>query len=245
MRPSDYLLWGLAVLSETADQMVGGGARAYHAGKLFVWTPPGYKKNCFDQTLFRRIKSKEIERVVVDGQVCFRLTQLGRRRWQKDFPLHRWQTESWDKQWTVIFFDIKETRRSLRFSLRTKLKQLGLGMLQQSCYISPYPIGPALRAYADEQGLREQIMIMRGPLSYSGDIKKLVYKVFNLGFYQEKYKNLLKETQQLKPDDRRGQRRVMSSYLEVVADDPALPKELLPADWQEKNLRKILLHLNV
>jgi phenylacetic acid degradation operon negative regulatory protein len=246
MQIKDCLLWGLAILGELTDEIVGGGARAYQAGKLFIWTPPGYKKNNYRQTVYRAIKQKEIERVMIKGKPYLRLTEQGRKRWQADWPLYQWKQKPWDKQWTMVLFDISEREAHRRQLLRLKLKQLGLGMLQRSCYISPYPMGAAIREYSDEIGLKKEIMVMTGPLLYSGDMKKLAFEVFNLKFFQQNYRRLLKEGRNLiKKGSEEQWQRWQHDYLQLLIKDPCLPPELLPSDWPEKELRQCLKNHNV
>lgn len=45
----------------------------------------------------------------------------------------------WDNKWRVVIFDIPEKYRKTRDIFRMRLKQLGLTILQESVYVSPYP----------------------------------------------------------------------------------------------------------
>jgi len=44
----------------------------------------------------------------------------------------------WDKKYRIIIFDIKETRRGARDTLRIWLTQLGFIQLQRSVWVYPY-----------------------------------------------------------------------------------------------------------
>ena len=44
----------------------------------------------------------------------------------------------WDGKWRIVLFDIPESIKKLRNTLRTKLRQLGLLELQKSVFIHPY-----------------------------------------------------------------------------------------------------------
>jgi len=44
----------------------------------------------------------------------------------------------WDKKYRIIVFDIKETKRFVRDSLRTWLERLGFIQLQRSVWVYPY-----------------------------------------------------------------------------------------------------------
>ncbi|MCG2691556.1 hypothetical protein L6272_01870, partial [Microgenomates group bacterium] len=54
-RIRDRLLLGLAVFADVLDEVVGGGSRAYHARKLWIYTPPGYKTNKVSQAVSRML----------------------------------------------------------------------------------------------------------------------------------------------------------------------------------------------
>lgn len=45
---------------------------------------------------------------------------------------------SWDGRWRLVLFDIAETKRRSRGSLRGKLKKLGFYKLQKSAWVYPY-----------------------------------------------------------------------------------------------------------
>lgn len=45
----------------------------------------------------------------------------------------------WDGRWRVIFFDIREKRRSVREQLRSLLRGAGFVRLQDSVWVYPYP----------------------------------------------------------------------------------------------------------
>lgn len=44
----------------------------------------------------------------------------------------------WDGQWRIIFYDIPAGQKRASNAFREKLKQLGLFLLQQSVWVSPY-----------------------------------------------------------------------------------------------------------
>ena len=49
------------------------------------------------------------------------------------------QTKSWDKKWRVVIYDIPETKRFERDSVRQLLKKLGFYQLQISTWAHPLP----------------------------------------------------------------------------------------------------------
>ena len=47
---------------------------------------------------------------------------------------------AWDGQWRLVFFDIAEIDRKKRDSLRMYLRNLGMELMQESVFVSPYDI---------------------------------------------------------------------------------------------------------
>lgn len=48
------------------------------------------------------------------------------------------QSKKWDKKWRMVLFDIPETKKNIRDSLRRKLKELGFLEFQKSVFVYPY-----------------------------------------------------------------------------------------------------------
>jgi hypothetical protein len=68
------------------------------------------------------------------------LTEKGKRAWRQaeitNFEIKK--PRRWDKKWRVIIFDIPETRKALRNSVRALLSQFGFVRLQDSVWVYPY-----------------------------------------------------------------------------------------------------------
>lgn len=45
----------------------------------------------------------------------------------------------WDRKWRVVIFDVPEKYKGVRDMLRMRMRQMGLFLLQESVYVSPYP----------------------------------------------------------------------------------------------------------
>lgn len=75
-----------------------------------------------------------------DGSSTVRITREGKiRALTYDVnSLHLIKPSQWDKKWRVVIFDISERNRKLRDIFRLRLRQLGLYLLQESVYVSPY-----------------------------------------------------------------------------------------------------------
>jgi DNA-binding transcriptional regulator PaaX len=67
----------------------------------------------------------------------------------------------WDKKWRIIIFDIPEIERSMRDKLRYLLKEKEFQRLQNSVFISPYPLSTHVITYLEKTGLSKFIRLIR------------------------------------------------------------------------------------
>ncbi len=74
------------------------------------------------------------------GERLYRLTESGRLEalGGRD-PEACWRRQ-WDGRWRLILFDVPEVRRHARTRLRRYLRDRGFGYLQNSVWITPYPV---------------------------------------------------------------------------------------------------------
>lgn len=88
----------------------------------------------------RRLEAQKLVEAQEDAlQPVYRLTETGRRLalGGRD-PITEW-SRPWDGRWRLVLFDLPETHRKARLSLRRALKDNGFGWLQNSAWISPHP----------------------------------------------------------------------------------------------------------
>jgi len=71
-----------------------------------------------------------------------RLTAKGKRATDDIFCPERWWQRRWSGVWYLMVYDIPETQRSYRNVLRQFLRQLRIGRLQGSVWITPRDIRP-------------------------------------------------------------------------------------------------------
>lgn len=254
LRPSDILRLGLAgaldVFEELADPL---GMMAKGCEALYGWVPPRYRRSNFSRVMLNSLRTGDIKKVIKKGQVYLRLTSQGKENLKRDFPLLAFQRKKWDRKWRVVFYDIAEVNKRVRNLLRRRLKDLGLGMLQKSVWITPHDFLKDMREFIEENGLGEKVFVLEGQHLLAGEAKVLADKVWKLQKLNREYKKLLEEMKKLKQvaiklNDRRIKRKakstktirakykkrlreIRSRYLEILLSDPFLPKELLPADW--------------
>lgn len=90
------------------------------------------------------------------NQSFFHLTPKGRLQILKHLHLEKLGVKKWDGRWRIVVFDVPEDRRKWRERLRIMLvRSLGFYPLQESVYITPYPVPKELDEILEDKGLRE------------------------------------------------------------------------------------------
>jgi len=256
LKPKDILLLTLAHagdLFEEAKDPLRLVSSAYK--NMYGFMPDRYKKHNFFQVVSRTLRTRDIEKVVKNGNIYLRLTSLGQNKVKRDFSITN-LTKRWNKHWVIVIFDIEEKSKAVRERFRNKLKSLGFGMLQKSIWISPLPIGKDMKEVIESIGLSKDAFVMEVSGFLFGSPKELVRKVWQLDKWEEEYmkiKNKLDTVNQLHEtisdrinnregklrkrksydyDIARNKRKTMRIYLEFLVNFPPLPSELLPQSLQ-------------
>jgi len=249
LRSRDILFLILAGIGDIAEEVrdpMNVISSAYK--NMYGFIPRRYKRSNFLQTVGRSLRTGDIEKIVKDGKVYLRLTQIGKTKAYRDFPILN-ITKKWNKRWVIVIFDIEEKSKAVRDRLRNKLKGLGFGMLQKSIWVSPLPIGEDMKEVIESIGLSKDAYVIEVAGFMFGDPKELVRTIWNLDKLEEVYvrlKNRIYTVNQLlkKTSDRvnnrkaklqtsyrydlaRQKREEMRAYLEFIANFPLLPRELL------------------
>lgn len=259
LRTQDILLLGLSGgldLFEEIKDPLRFVSKSYES--MYGWVPEQYKKHNFNHLVWRNIKTGYIERIEKQGEIYIRLTSQGSKRITRDFPLLSFQKRQWDKKWRIAIFDIEEVNRKLRDNLRHKLKELGFGMLQKSVFISPHDILRDFSEFINYLGLDQAVYVLETSKLTIGNTKELANKVWNLNFFNERYKQVVEKgreiqnshltrghdrSKMLNDRDEEQKRKLRSQYLEIILRDPFLPKELLPSDWFGYKAKKLIKNL--
>lgn len=247
LRPQDRILLVLSGVVDLAEEMFPPRFYCYY-DVLRGWVPKGYKKANLFATIRRAVAAGYIEKVIKKGKPYFRLTGIGKKKLVRDFPIFRFAKKKWDKRWVVVMFDVAEVERWVRDSLRTKLLELGFGMYQKSVYISPHTgLASDLAEFLTLSGLKKIVQVMVGPWLLVGDEKVLARKVFKLDKINKAYQKILDDWEEGRGVGGKKKESLIKSlrtrYLNILADDPFLPKELLPDDWTGEEARRLVARL--
>lgn len=250
MRPQDRILFLLASVGDIfvfLHEEVGIGKMSLR--ELYGWVPKKNKRKNFKEAVRRMLKTGYVEKILKDGEPYLRLTSGGRDLIKRDFPLLELQRERWDGKWRLVIFDIREKKRWKRNFFREKIKELGLGMIQKSVYLTPFDICRDLYEFAEESGLKEAVFVMEVTNLLIGDAKFLAEKVWGLEELNEEYQKILEEAEEVENLKGRQQEKKLKElkdeYFQTLIKDPLLPKDLLPSDWLREKAGMVLANLEV
>lgn len=158
------------------------------------------------------------------------ITEAGRRRLAEILPAYD-QHRVWDGRMHLITYDVPETQHEDRDALRTFIRTIGAGRLQDSVWITPYNPIDTIRSFIIDHNLGGTVIVSDmgkdGALGEE-DIHSLVIRIWRLDKLNERYEEWLAEAKQSKRAD--GWMTV--SYLSILKDDPQLPFALLPPWWK-------------
>jgi len=174
-------------------------------------------------------------------------------------PEKLWNTQ-WSKIWYTLVFDVPESERHYRDSLRRLLKRMRMGCLQRSVWITPRDIRPE---YADlEKGAAVGTVayLLESRTVLHLDQQEMVLNAWDFGHLHELQSRYLKVfTENLTVLDRptHTEESLMGllyqeseAYAQAMQLDPLLPKTLHPENylgekvWRLRNrLRTRIAHI--
>lgn len=69
-------------------------------------------------------------------------------------------TGKWDLRWRIVIFDIPNTKKNARESLRGVLKRLGFLPLQESVWMTPWPCDDQITALRELYGIPHEVVLI-------------------------------------------------------------------------------------
>jgi phenylacetic acid degradation operon negative regulatory protein len=144
--------------------------------------------------------------------------------------------DTWDGRWHIVIFDIPETKRKLRDSLRNLLKDLCYGMLTSSVWLSPWRQEESIKRFIKRNNMVEQIFYLEtGELGSSYQSQLIARRCWDWLKIEQNYRDFLtiaeRELSQFatsQSPERFSAKKLVFQYAEVVTHDPQLPAEIAP-----------------
>jgi len=140
----------------------------------------------------------------------------------------------WDGKWRLVAFDIPESLRKVRATIRASLKSLGLGMMQKSVWVSAYDVKKEVEFLASQFNIKDGVRWFEG--NTVDDPQDFVQRCWDLAGINDKYETLVKEGEKLIKSitvkDFIRYKEWEKKYFKLLHEDPQLPAALLPQNWQ-------------
>lgn len=163
----------------------------------------------------------------------YKLTEKGLKTLNLTFPYFRFLNDKWDGKWRIISYEIPESKRDLRDRLRREMQGWGLGPWHRSFWLTPHPIIDDLRNLVFGREEERYIQSFES-IHVFGDKEVLIEKVWEKSELDKKYRQTFKKWHDIlsKEGDKVDKFiQIVESYMEVLRQDPGLPKELVGDKW--------------
>lgn len=242
LRPRDHLLLTLGILGDIFEEIKDPfGIREQGNIILYGGVHARWKRHNYERAVSRMVKTGDIEKSISQGKPVFRLSSGGREKWIREFPLFDLSKKIWDKWWRMVGFDIPNRLKGRRASLRRKLKEFGMGQLQESLYITPYDFERDIQEFIEMHELNDYVEVFEARHTFGSDPKTLAWRVWQLDKLEERYRKLLESVENKKKINSEEKLEHQTQFEELLLEDPLLPKELLPRDWIGLKVQKLFL----
>lgn len=242
LRPRDYLLLTLGFLGDTFEE-VKDPFRLQEQNSLLLYgaVPQRWKRHNFERAAKRMLHTGDIEKVIFHGKPVLKLTSAGLGKWSREFPLFDLSQKSWDGWWRMVGFDIPNKLQGKRGSLRDKLKEFGMGKLQESLYITPYDFGLDLQEFIESHELSPYVEVFEARHTFGSTPQILAWRVWQLDKLNERYEDFFQMLVDKRSFTSLERLDLQKQFEEILLNDPLLPRELLPKDWAGYKVRKLVL----
>ncbi|MCL4363708.1 hypothetical protein M1328_00545 [Patescibacteria group bacterium] len=185
-----------------------------------------------------------------DKENHYQLTEKGFFSLCLEFPFFRFLKDQWDGKWRVISYEIPEKKREMRDRLRREMQGWGLGPWHRSFWLTPHPIITTLKSLTSQKEEEKYIQAFEADHVF-GDREVLIEKVWGKTNLDKQYRELFKKWHDILSSNEEKLakfKKVISHYVDILRQDPGLPKELIGENWIGfegynifKEIRSILL----
>jgi phenylacetic acid degradation operon negative regulatory protein len=165
------------------------------------------------------------------------------------FSFGRDRPQRWDGLWLVVVFSVPEEQREIRHLLRTRLRWLGFGPLDDGVWVSPHDRAAEVTAALSECGVAQATVLRSLPVVPEGSRLRHPLAAWDLDELRDSYDHFTGKFGPLLDRVRQGRVSVSEALVERTAIidawrtfaslDPDLPDSVLPANWPRKQAREI------
>jgi phenylacetic acid degradation operon negative regulatory protein len=157
--------------------------------------------------------------------------------------------------WVIAVFSVPEKERDQRYVLRSRLAWLGFGQVEAGVWIAPRRSLPDVKRVLEANRLAKYVHLFEGSYSAFLALPDLVSRVWDLDQLRELYNEFLTRHQPVLERWRVGDgltdqdafvdhMRLVSEWRRLPYQDPGLPPELVPSDWEAERARQVFNELH-
>lgn len=239
--------WSLPVVKrrlseEWIDLLSGVGDVLASNGRSLAWNKTYPSPAAYYSAMSRLRKVGLVVRHDDGGNLPhLKLTPLGRAR----LPAYHRPGKFWDSRWNGIWytliFDVPETERHYRDTLRGFLKRMHMGCLQKSVWITPRDIRPEYADLERAASVNTVSYLLESRTVLQQETQELVLDAWDfakLHELQSRYIAVYSNNLQQLKKEAFDEDALMSllyqeaeAYIQCMRPDPLLPAELLPQEY--------------
>lgn len=238
------------VSEEWLDILCGVGEVLASRGKSILWNHSYPNQAAYHNAMTRlRKKGLLIQTDARNVLPRLSLSNLAKEsRPDYEMPAKFWNTR-WNGFWYLLIFDVPETERHYRNTLRKFLKTMRMGCLQKSVWITPRDIRPE---YDDLEKVAAvdsvaYLLESRTVMHYDHlEIVKNTWDFDRLEALQRRYIDVFQENQKRVRSETCSTEDLMAllyqeseAYMHAMMKDPLLPNALLPENYQGRRVFKL------
>ncbi len=151
------------------------------------------------------------------------------------YSLHH-EPRPWDGRWLLVFATVPESRRELRYRLRTRLGWAGFAPMAPGAWLSPWVDREAeVKEVLSELGLGGEARSFAGAIGGLGDLADLVAEAWDLERIGADYDGFIERYRRRRPGNERdafvASTQLVHDWRRFPFLEPDLPAELLPRTW--------------
>ncbi len=242
------------VTEEWLDILCGVGELLASRGKSVLWNQSYPNLQAYHNAM-TRLRKKGLLVQTNAREMLPRLTlteDAKQARPDYERPEKFWNAH-WNGVWYLLIFDVPETERHYRNTLRKFMKQMRMGCLQKSVWITPRDIRPEYNDLekAAAVDIVAYLLETRTVLHY--DRSEIVQNTWDFGRLEtlhRRYLDVFSENMERLQSEPCFEDDVMpllyqeaEAYKHAMINDPLLPRSLLPKNYLGRKVFKLHIQL--
>ncbi len=230
--------------------LMGFGDALLTYGRSLMWNERFPSEQAYRSALYRlRKKGLLVSRRTSENTPSLFLTDEARSRTPAALqPEKRWRRK-WPGYWYVLSYDVPETKKVYRETLRRFLVRMHMGCLQKSVWITPDDIRPEYQDLAETADVERFSFLLQSRTVLGRSTEDVVLKAWpfeRLDKLQEYYCRISRRNLEILRNDTATPQELTElaventqAYLAAMQDDPMLPESLWLPTYRGREAYKL------